>query len=47
MLGRNIVHLQGNVQSRRDLSGGSYRGRKGQIVWRVGGQNFRGGAQNN
>jgi len=47
MLGRNIVHPQGNVQSRRDLSGGSYGGREGQIVWRVGGQNFRGGAQNN
>jgi len=35
------------VQPRGGFSGGSYRERGGQIVWRAGGQNFRGGAQNN
>jgi len=46
-LGRNAVHPQRNVQPRGGLSGESYGGREGQIVWRTEGQNFRGGAQNN
>ena len=44
---RNAVHPQRNVQPRGGLSGGSYGGRGGQIIWRTGGQNFRGEAQNN
>jgi len=44
ILGRNTVHPQGNVQSRGGFSGGSYREREEQIVWRAGGQNFRKGA---
>jgi len=47
MLGRNAVYPQRNVQPRGGLSGGSYGGRGGQIIWRTGGQNFRGEAQNN
>jgi len=34
MLGRNVVHLGRNEQSR---GGGSYRGRGEQIIWRMGG----------
>ena len=41
MLGRNVVHLGGNVQPR---GGGSYGGREGQIMWRTeGGYRRRGG----
>jgi len=48
ILGRNAVHLQGNIvclqenmQPRGGFGGGSYKGRGGQIVWRAGDQNFR------
>ena len=44
MLERNTVHLQGNAQSRKGFSRGSYGGKEGQIVWRAGGQNFKRGA---
>jgi len=47
ILGRNMVHPQGNTQSRGSFGGGSYRGRGRQIVWRARGQNFRRGAQGN
>jgi len=42
MLGRNAVRAGGNAQSR---GGGSYRGRGGQITWRMGGE-YRGGGGN-
>jgi len=35
------------MQPREGFRGGSYRNKEKQIVWRVGGQNFRGKAQNN
>ena len=47
MLGRNVACPQGNMQPRGGFGGGSYRGRGGQIVWRVGDQNFGGGVQSN
>jgi len=47
MLGRNVACPQGNMQPRGGFGGGSYGGRGGQIVWRVGDQNFGGGVQSN
>jgi len=35
MLERNIAYPQGNAQPREGLGGGSYRERRGQIVWRA------------
>ena len=41
------MYSQRNTQPRRGFGGGLYGGGGGQIVWRAGGQNFRGGAQSN
>ena len=35
ILGRNVAHLQENVQSKRGFGEGLYRGREGQIVQRA------------
>jgi len=43
VLGRNTACPGGNVQPR---GGGSYRGREGQITWRIGGEYRRGGGRN-
>ena len=47
MLGKNMVHLQGNAQPSRGFREGLYEGRRGQIVQRADSQNFRERAQNN
>ena len=47
MLEKNATHPQRNAQPRGGFSRGLYGGRGGRIVWRAGGQNFRGGTQNN
>ena len=41
------MYPQENIQSRKSLGEGLYRGRGGQIVQRAGGQNFREEALNN
>jgi len=43
VLGRNAVYPGGNIQPRGE---GSYRGRRGQIMWRTGG-GYRGGGSRN
>ena len=43
MLERNTVHLGGNVQSREDYRGGSYRGKEGQIIQKTKGPSIGGG----
>ena len=47
ILGKNVAHPSGNAQQREGFGGGSYRGRREQIVWKAEDQNFREGAQNN
>ena len=45
MLERNVVHLQGNAQSREGFRGGSY-GEKGEQITQRPGDQYRGGYQN-
>ena len=46
-MGRNVAYLQKDAQPRGGFGGGLYGGRGGQIMWRVGSQNFRERMQNN
>ena len=46
MLERNTVCPLENMQQRGGFGGGLYKGRGGQIMWKAGAQNFRGGYQN-
>ena len=46
MLERNTVCPLENMQQRGGFGGGLYEGRGGQIMWKAGAQNFRGGYLN-